>query len=63
MTEFLPWQHAHWQNLMERLRAGNFPHALLLAGLPGTGKDQFATALVQTVLCEVGASQGRACGR
>lgn len=63
MNELLPWHRAQWQNLLERLRAGNFPHALLLAGPPGIGKNQFAVSLVQTVLCETGATHGQACGR
>lgn len=45
-----PWHAALWANLahpFERL-----PHALLLHGLPGLGKNQFALQLAQVLLCQ-----------
>jgi DNA polymerase-3 subunit delta' len=56
----LPWQQALWQQVVagrERL-----PHALLLHGMRGTGKRQFARALAQLLLCERGGVDGLACG-
>lgn len=63
MNTLLPWHRTQWQNVLERLSAGNLPHALLLAGPAGIGKNQFATLLVQTLLCETGVAQGLACGQ
>ena len=63
MNSMLPWHRGQWQNLLERLRAGNLPHALLLTGPAGIGKNQFAIGFVQTLLCETGAAQGQACGQ
>jgi len=47
---------------MERLRTANLPHAMLLVGAGGLGKNRFAASLAQTVLCETGATSGQACG-
>lgn len=63
MSSLLPWHHAHWQKLLERLRAGRLPHAILLAGPAGLGKVQFAAYLVGTLLCQTGAAAGRPCGQ
>jgi DNA polymerase III subunit delta' len=63
MNALLPWQREQWRNLMERLRTASLPHALLLAGPGGLGKNRFATLLVQTLLCETGVSGGQACGQ
>jgi DNA polymerase-3 subunit delta' len=43
MNALLPWHRPHWQNLIERVRTGKLPHALLLSGPAGIGKNQFAT--------------------
>jgi DNA polymerase III subunit delta' len=59
MTQILPWQKNIWQNLLAS-RAANFPHALLIHGPKGSGKNQFALSLAQTLLCE--ANQNDACG-
>jgi DNA polymerase-3 subunit delta' len=63
MNELLPWQHGQWQGIMGRLRTAGLPHALLLCGPEGLGKNRFATRLVQTLLCETGPSAGQACGQ
>ena len=62
MNTLLPWQQEQWRNVMERLRAASLPHAILLAGPGGLGKNRFAALLAQTLLCETGAATGRACG-
>lgn len=47
----LPWQQEQWNGLMARLQEGRLPHALMLRGEEGTGKNQFAMALAQFLLC------------
>ncbi len=63
MNTLLPWQQQQWQNLMARLRGASFPHALLITGPAGLGKDRFAALLVQTLLCERGIDAGQPCGQ
>jgi DNA polymerase-3 subunit delta' len=59
---FLPWQEAlakHWLS-----RQNDMPHALLVHGLSGIGKRQFALSMAQALLCEnrVPNSTDFACG-
>lgn len=48
----MPWQSGHWQAMLHRLQSGLMAHALLLKGVQGAGKYQFARALAARVLCE-----------
>lgn len=48
----LPWQVEPWRTLTSRLDQGRLPHALLLTGPAGLGKNRFALELVRTVLCQ-----------
>ena len=43
-----PWHQAAWQ----ALDLANLPHALLIQGMQGIGKTDFALTLAQTLLCE-----------
>jgi len=63
MTVCLPWQRETWQQLSASRRAGRLPHALLLSGPQGIGKQVFARALTQSLLCQTLDEQGFACGR
>lgn len=45
------WQYEAWQNLMQRLARNALPHALLLSGPTGLGKQSFALAFAQSLLC------------
>ncbi|WP_280552450.1 DNA polymerase III subunit delta' [Halomonas sp. 25-S5] len=57
----LPWLQARWQELVRLADAGRLPHALLISGAHGIGKQSLAEALVSRTLC---ASPGEhACGR
>lgn len=46
-----PWQQSEWQRLCEQLDSKKLPHALLLTGQKGIGKQQFATAFAWLLLC------------
>lgn len=48
-TACLPWQKQSWQRLLSRFP--KIPHAILLGGMPGTGKRQFADQLAAWLLC------------
>jgi len=47
----LPWQSEPWEKLQRQLTGEQLPHALLLAGLPHTGKNRLAMALARLLLC------------
>ncbi len=61
-TALLPWQRDQWRRVIDRLRGGRLPHALLLTGPQGLGKGIFARMLSQAVLCETPGDGGTACG-
>lgn len=50
--QIFPWQRTLWQGLTQRLHEDRLPHALLLAGPPGIGKESFAHEFACAVLCE-----------
>lgn len=57
----LPWQEPLWRHFLALHRAERLPHALLLSGPHGVGKQRFAEALLGYLLC---ASPGEvACGQ
>lgn len=56
-----PWQSSAWQQLHARMQAGRLPHALLLHGVPGTGKRLFALNLARLALCR-SPDGGHPCG-
>ncbi|MCU7845791.1 MAG: DNA polymerase III subunit delta' [Candidatus Thiodiazotropha sp. (ex Monitilora ramsayi)] len=58
----LPWQEDQWHRLQQARRQGRLPHALLLCGPRGVGKEAFALAFTQTVLCPESDEAGRPCG-
>ena len=60
-AHLLPWQHTRWQEMLARRANGRLPHALLLCGLRGVGKQHFAARFAQALLCEQPASDGQAC--
>lgn len=47
----LPWQQERWDGLLRAVQDRRMPHALLLRGEEGTGKNRFAMALAQYLLC------------
>ncbi len=48
----LPWQTQQWQQLWHAKQEHRLPHALLFAGMAGTGKFQFANHFAATLLCQ-----------
>ena len=57
----LPWQTALWQRAGAWLQSGRLPHALLLTGVAGSGKQLFAGAFAALALCRR-PENGQACG-
>lgn len=57
-----PWTQTLWNQLQERARQRQLPHALLLHGPAGVGKQQFATEFAQSLLCESPGPQSMPCG-
>lgn len=58
---FLPWHAEPWQRLGALIAEDRLPHALLLEGVPGTGRLCFADAFALRLLCREPA-EGRHCG-
>ena len=56
------WQQLFWQQLDELLVQQRLPHALLLSGAEGIGKERFAKAFVARLLCQ-SPRDGVACGQ
>lgn len=50
-AQVLPWAEHQWQQLLKQHQSGRLPHALLIAGTPGTGKSAFAESLANLLLC------------
>lgn len=57
----LPWQKRQWKHLHQLYHLGCLPHALLFVGQKGLGKQLFATAFANKVLCKHGINSGVAC--
>ncbi len=58
-----PWCEKNWENLWQQQQAGRLPHALLLVGQAGLGKQAFAEHLTQRLLCQGEANDTGACGQ
>jgi DNA polymerase-3 subunit delta' len=48
----LPWHAEHWTRLQARRQRDALPHALLICGMAGLGKREFAQRFVQGLLCQ-----------
>jgi len=59
----LPWQSAPRERLEAAVAGGRLPHALLLHGPDGVGKEQFAGAIAAALLCNGRGAHLEACGR
>ena len=47
-----PWQTTQWQRIAAAQQQHKLPHALLLTGIAGLGKQHFAQSLAQLILCK-----------
>jgi DNA polymerase-3 subunit delta' len=61
-TEILPWQRAPWEQLWNAKQQQRLAHALLLVGIDGIGKSQFAYAFAAAILCSQPGDTGVRCG-
>jgi len=59
--EMLPWHSAARERLETALEGGRLPHALLLQGPAGVGKERFAAALAAALLCTGRGARLEAC--
>ncbi len=59
------WQQAQWEQLWGAHLANRLPHALLFAGIAGTGKSSFADSFANALLCtnvkEIACGECHAC--
>lgn len=58
-----PWLVPDWQRLLARFASGRLPHALLLEGREGIGKERLTARLAQRLLCTDAAPGQEPCGR
>lgn len=56
MHQFLPWQTGITDQLLQRWRAGELPHALLFSGAEGIGKNHFAGHFSRLLFCKSGST-------
>lgn len=57
-----PWQKAVWQQLGDLHESSRLPHALLISGDAGIGKERLAQAFTARLLCQ-SPEHGMACGK
>ena len=56
-----PWQQDQWKTLSLAYQSNRLPHAILLSGIAGIGKSQFADSFSRALLCEQPKKSGEAC--
>ena len=62
MTTLYPWLEPYRLTVATALAQGRLPHALLITGLPGLGKDALADAIVRQLLCAATTLEAGPCG-
>jgi DNA polymerase-3 subunit delta' len=63
IASILPWQTGARERVEAALSGGRLPHALLVQGADGVGKEWFAAALAAALLCTGRGATLAACGR
>ena len=61
MAKYLPWHQQQWQLLQASREQDRLPHAILLTGPQGLGKQKFALLLAQSLLCQSPVENGTPC--
>ena len=62
MSKFIyPWQESSWTHCQQWFRQNRLPHALLLTGMAGMGKQHFMQIMAQRLLCENAHDKEYAC--
>ncbi len=61
MSAPLPWQQQQWQKLLSSRERDTLPHALLVTGRSGVGKQRFAQQFAEVLLCSE--QQAMPCGQ
>ncbi len=56
------WHQKTWNQLIATRKVKHLPHAILISGAKGTGKQLFAETLVNSLLCESPLDNDYACG-
>ena len=56
------WHQTVWDQLVSTRNSNHLPHAILISGAEGTGKQAFSEALVNSLLCESPTEDYDACG-
>ncbi|MGD2075310.1 MAG: DNA polymerase III subunit delta' [Gammaproteobacteria bacterium] len=59
----MEWLDAVWERLNRTRLQGRLPHALLVLGAEGTGKQVLAMRLASALLCENPRNDGQVCGQ
>jgi len=52
IAQEMPWLASHWRGIQQRLTQRRLPHALLVGGEQGVGKQAWAQAVGALLLCE-----------
>jgi DNA polymerase-3 subunit delta' len=60
-NDIYPWQQQPWQHFLAYRQSGRLPHALLLSGVKGLGKANFAKQIARIVLCKNAKMTGELC--
>ena len=62
LQDALPWQEDSWNRIREMVDQDRLPHALLLNGPRGVGKELMARRLAAALVCESDQTDERPCG-
>jgi len=61
MQKVFPWQQKEWQYLLARKKINKLPHAILISGMEGIGKNLFAKNFAELLLCQNASDNSEVC--